>query len=58
MRGSTKRARAASPRRFVWALPQVARDGFIRLASDPEEDDMQAFDDVLFPLALGPRCRR
>lgn len=39
-------------RRFVWALPQVCRDGFTRLASTGE-DDMQAFDDVLYPLALG-----
>ncbi|MEO6041797.1 MAG: DUF2460 domain-containing protein [Croceibacterium sp.] len=39
-------------RRFVWALPQVARDGYTRLA--PTQDDaMQAFDDVLYPLALG-----
>ena len=39
-------------RRFVWALPQVARDGFTRLP--PSGDDaMDAFDDVLYPLALG-----
>ncbi|WP_010409641.1 DUF2460 domain-containing protein [Citromicrobium sp. JLT1363] len=38
--------------RFVWALPQVSRDGYTRLAP-PEEDDMQNFDDVLYPLALG-----
>jgi uncharacterized protein (TIGR02217 family) len=38
--------------RFVWALPQVCRDGYIRLAPT-EDDDMQAFDDVLYPLALG-----
>lgn len=37
---------------FVWALPQVARDGFTWFASD-EEDPMQAFDDVRFPLAIG-----
>jgi len=39
-------------RSFVWALPQVARDGFIRLPPSGD-DDMQAFDDVLYPLALG-----
>jgi uncharacterized protein (TIGR02217 family) len=39
-------------RRFVWALPQVCRDGFIRLPPT-SGDDMQAFDDVLYPLALG-----
>jgi uncharacterized protein (TIGR02217 family) len=38
--------------RFVWALPQVSRDGYTRLAP-PGDDDMQAFDDVLYPLALG-----
>lgn len=36
---------------FVWALPQVIRDGFVHF--DGEEDAVQAFDDVDFPLALG-----
>jgi uncharacterized protein (TIGR02217 family) len=35
---------------FVWALPQVLRDGFTYWE---EERDMDAFDDVRFPLALG-----
>ena len=35
---------------FVWALPQVMRDGFIHF---DEEAAVQAFDDVLFPIALG-----
>jgi len=39
-------------RRFVWALPQVCRDGYVRLPP-PEEMPVQAFDDVLYPLALG-----
>ena len=39
-------------RLFVWALPQISRDGFTRLAPPPE-DIMQAFDDVPYPLALG-----
>jgi uncharacterized protein (TIGR02217 family) len=39
------------PRCFVWALPQVARDGFTFF--DPGEGQVQAFDDVDFPLALG-----
>lgn len=39
--------------RFVWALPQVCRDGFVRLPPVSEEDDMLPFDDVLYPLALG-----
>ena len=39
---------------FVWALPQVCRDGFVRLPEpSPEDDAMQAFDDVPFPLPLG-----
>ena len=37
---------------FVWALPQVARDGFTTFDLEREED-MQAFDDVLFPLGIG-----
>jgi uncharacterized protein (TIGR02217 family) len=36
----------------VWALPQVARDGYVRLPA-PGVPDMQAFDDVPYPLALG-----
>jgi uncharacterized protein (TIGR02217 family) len=44
------RARGVA-RSFLWALPQVLRDGFIHY--DEGADDMQAFDDVLFPLALG-----
>ena len=43
--------------RYVWALPQIARDGYIRipLALGPieENDAVQAFDDVPYPLALG-----
>ncbi|WP_294321085.1 DUF2460 domain-containing protein [uncultured Sphingomonas sp.] len=35
---------------FVWALPQVLRDGFTYFQ---EEGAMEAFDDVRFPLALG-----
>lgn len=35
---------------FIWALPQVIRDGFTYFE---QEDDVQAYDDVLFPLALG-----
>lgn len=35
---------------FVWALPQVARDGFTHF---DQEADVAPFDDVLFPIALG-----
>ncbi|MPT49092.1 MAG: TIGR02217 family protein [Sphingobium sp.] len=37
---------------FIWALPQVARDGFTTFGQT-QEDDMKAFDDVLFPLSIG-----
>ena len=41
-------------RQFVWAMPQVLRDGYVRLPQQsPQEDPLQAFDDVLYPLALG-----
>ena len=38
--------------RFVWALPQVSRDGYTRLAPS-QEYQVQPFDDVVYPLALG-----
>lgn len=38
---------------FIWALPQVSRDGFVRLPENGGDETMQSFDDVLFPLALG-----
>lgn len=38
------------PHVYLWALPQVLRDGVIYWR---EEDEVQAFDDVMFPLALG-----
>ncbi len=45
----------AAPRHevFVWAAPQICRDGYVRLPDPSEDDDMQAFDDVPYPLALG-----
>lgn len=36
---------------FVWALPQVVRDGFTIFRQ--EEDEVQPFDDVDFPIAIG-----
>jgi len=40
---------------FLWALPQVMRDGFVHFDafSGNWEADVDAFDDVLFPIALG-----
>ena len=38
-------------RTFIWALPQVARDGFV--IHDGEEEEVQAFDAVDFPIAIG-----
>ena len=35
----------------IWALPQVMRDGFVYFQE--EEADVNGFDDVLFPLAIG-----
>jgi uncharacterized protein (TIGR02217 family) len=37
-------------RAYLWALPQVLRDGFVHWDG---EEEVEAFDDVLFPLALG-----
>ncbi|MFS0737171.1 DUF2460 domain-containing protein [Sphingomonas sp. 1P06PA] len=39
---------------FVWALPQVARDGFTHFETG--ETAVQAFDDVSFPIAIGARA--
>ena len=39
---------------YIWALPQVARDGFTYFQIGQEsEDAVQAFDDVSFPIAIG-----
>ncbi|MFM6828850.1 MAG: DUF2460 domain-containing protein, partial [Novosphingobium sp.] len=38
---------------FIWAQPQVSRDGYVRLPETSGDETMQSFDDVLFPLALG-----
>jgi len=44
-------AKRGTAETFVWALPQVLRDGFVHF--DLGEADVQAFDDVDFPLAVG-----
>ena len=38
---------------FLWALPQVMRDGFVHFDNSGGDEAVDAFDDVLFPLALG-----
>ncbi len=38
---------------FVWASPQICRDGFVRLPDPSESTTMLAFDDIPYPLALG-----
>jgi uncharacterized protein (TIGR02217 family) len=38
---------------YIWAYPQVVRDGFITFDA---EDDMPVFHDELFPLAIGLRA--
>jgi len=50
--GIDEAAARGVPRRYVWALPQVTRDGYTRLAPPPEQA-MDPFDDVLYPFALG-----
>ena len=51
-RGLDEAAERGIAHRYVWALPQVNRDGYTRLA--PLTDQTSAsFDDVLYPFALG-----
>lgn len=49
--------RRGSAETFLWAWPQVARDGFVWVSIDAREDEgdsgVQAFHDVRFPLELG-----
>lgn len=51
-RGLDEAAQRDIAHRYVWALPQVNRDGYTRLPPFPEPV-MDAFDDVLYPFALG-----
>lgn len=50
--GIDEAAARGVPRRYVWALPQITRDGYTRLAPSPEQV-MHPFDDVPYPFALG-----
>jgi uncharacterized protein (TIGR02217 family) len=39
---------------YIWALPQVARDGFTHFEIGQEQDEaMIAFEDIIFPLEIG-----
>jgi uncharacterized protein (TIGR02217 family) len=38
---------------FIWALPQVARDGFTIFDIEKETEAMQSFEDISFPLEIG-----
>jgi uncharacterized protein (TIGR02217 family) len=40
---------------FVWALPQVLRDGFTWF--EPGDESVEPFDDIRFPIALGQEVR-
>lgn len=51
-RGLDEAATRSIARRYVWAQPQVNRDGYTRLAPPPEQA-MDPFDNVLYPFALG-----
>lgn len=49
---AAERAQAAgTAETFLWALPQIQRDGFVHFSTGDE--DMQAFDNELFPLEIG-----
>ena len=50
----TASAKRGTAQTYVWALPQVARDGYTHFQiGEQEEVEMQAFDDVIFPLEIG-----
>jgi uncharacterized protein (TIGR02217 family) len=46
--------RRGTAQTYIWALPQVARDGFTYFEMKNEQEaNMQAFEDVTFPLEIG-----
>lgn len=51
--GLDEAAARGAHERFVWALPQVCRDGYLRLPQSAQESEMLPFDDLPYPLALG-----
>ena len=51
---ATGAARRGTAQTYIWALPQIARDGFTHFRIGQEsEDDVQAFEDILFPVEIG-----
>ena len=51
-KGLDEAASRTIERRYVWAQPQVNRDGYTRHPLTQEEQ-MEAFEDVIYPFALG-----
>lgn len=51
-RGIDEAAARGIERRYVWAQPQINRDGYTRIPLN-KEVEMEAFDDVIYPFALG-----
>ena len=50
--GANEAKQRGIEQRYVWAQPQINRDGFT-LMPTIEDDTMEAFDDVLYPFDLG-----
>jgi uncharacterized protein (TIGR02217 family) len=53
-----KRSNArGTPESYVWALPQIARDGFTHFEfNNQQEAPVQAFEDVYFPIEIGSQA--
>ncbi|MFC4291507.1 DUF2460 domain-containing protein [Sphingorhabdus arenilitoris] len=41
---------------YIWALPQICRDGYTHFEIGEETQDVQAFDDILFPIEIGAQA--
>lgn len=41
---------------YVWALPQTSRDGYTHFEIGDEEQAVQAFDDITFPIEIGAQA--
>jgi uncharacterized protein (TIGR02217 family) len=49
---ATEARKRGTAQTYIWALPQVARDGFTYFSLS-EEDAVQPFDDIVFPIEIG-----